>query len=63
MIPEQDYGVLEEAIRAVMIENTLQPEACMITKVIQLHETMIVRHGVMLVGPTGGGKTTVIDVR
>ncbi|XP_049864535.1 dynein axonemal heavy chain 6 [Schistocerca gregaria] len=61
-IPEQDYGVLQAAIITVMEENDLQPESCMIAKVIQFHETMIVRHGVMLVGPTGGGKTTVINV-
>ncbi|XP_069668946.1 dynein axonemal heavy chain 6 isoform X3 [Periplaneta americana] len=61
-IPEQDYGVLQEAIVTVMEEHVLQPEPCLITKVIQLHETMIVRHGVMLVGPTGGGKTTVLQV-
>lgn len=46
-----------------MVNNNLQSEACMIKKVIQLYETMIVRWGVMLVGPTGGGKSTVLKVR
>jgi dynein heavy chain len=29
-----------------------------VTKIIQLFDTIQVRHGLMLVGPTGGGKTS-----
>lgn len=46
----------------MMRDAGLQPEVCSIVKTIQLHETMLVRHGVMLVGPTGSGKTTVLQV-
>lgn len=49
-------------IEIIMLERKLQIEICQIRKVIQLHETMIVRWGVMLVGPTGGGKTVVLHV-
>ena len=45
------------------MKNTgFQPEPCSIIKTIQLHETMLVRHGVMLVGPAGSGKSTVLQV-
>ncbi|XP_021206053.2 dynein axonemal heavy chain 6 isoform X1 [Bombyx mori] len=61
-LPARDYGVMEDVIKIIMLERKLQIEICQIRKVIQLHETMIVRWGVMLVGPTGGGKTVVLHV-
>ncbi|KAG8454285.1 hypothetical protein GDO86_000797 [Hymenochirus boettgeri] len=62
LIPEHDYGNLQSTIINAMIARGLQPVHSMVNKVIQFFETMIVRHGVMLVGPTGGGKTTVYQI-
>lgn len=62
-LPVSDYGIFQETMLEIMTEKNLQPELCMIHKVIQLYETMIVRWGVMLVGPTGGGKSAILNVR
>lgn len=59
-LPVQDYGDLEKAIISSMEHKNLQPIPALVTKTIQLYETMVVRWGVMLVGPTGGGKTSVL---
>lgn len=61
-ITENDYGNLEVIIRQMVLEKKLQDEKSFILKVIQLFETFNVRFGVMLVGPTGSGKTTVWNV-
>jgi len=61
-IPEHDYGRFQEEIENVILARNLQVVPQQVMKVIQLYETMLVRHGVMLVGPTGSGKTTVYQV-
>lgn len=58
----QDHGDLEKSINTTLDENTLQRPHNYVTKIIQLYDTMDVRFGVMLVGPTGGGKTTCCNI-
>ncbi|CEL99773.1 unnamed protein product [Vitrella brassicaformis CCMP3155] len=56
-VPFIDYGELQSSIEACMAEGGYQVHEPLIKKVIQLYETFNVRFGVMLVGPTTGGKT------
>lgn len=56
------FKIIFPNLLKILSEAGLQEENCTIEKVIQFHETMVVRHGVMLVGPTGSGKTTVLNV-
>ena len=55
--PEIDYGVLLNSLILTCKESGLQPVDQFLDKCIQLYDTTVVRHGVMLVGPTGGGAT------
>ncbi|KAF5308293.1 hypothetical protein FQR65_LT06286 [Abscondita terminalis] len=54
-----DYGLLDKFIRKTIINHGLEDVNEYVVKVIQLYETTVVRHGLMLVGPTGSGKTKV----
>jgi len=52
-----DYGPLLVAIEDNIARLNLQPEQSFITKILQLYETITVRHGLMLVGLPFAGKS------
>ncbi|XP_071943674.1 dynein axonemal heavy chain 1-like isoform X2 [Antedon mediterranea] len=57
-----DYGALDAALRSSCFNMDLKDVDGFITKCIQLYETTVVRHGLMLVGPAGSGKTKCYEV-
>ena len=56
--PVIDYGALLDQMKKSATQFNLQPIGPFTDKIIQLYDTILVRHGLMLVGPTGGGKTS-----
>ena len=61
-IPARSDPALEMAISRVCLERKLTLQPTWATKIMQLNDTAAVRHGVMLVGPAGAGKTKVVEV-
>ncbi|KPI86557.1 putative dynein heavy chain [Leptomonas seymouri] len=55
--PEREYEELLPAMQRIMSEKKLVDAGQWVKKGIQFYETLIVRHGVMMVGVTGTGKT------
>lgn len=56
-----DFSLLENTISAVCKDKQLIDCPVFIKKNIELYRTLLVRHGLMLVGGTFSGKTSVID--
>jgi dynein heavy chain len=54
-----DFSEFNEALAQEMIHLKLQHVPALAAKVLQLYDTKITRHGVMIVGETGSAKSTV----
>ncbi|CAF1587079.1 unnamed protein product, partial [Didymodactylos carnosus] len=56
------YPQFDKAVRDTITSMHNVIDEVQIDKVVQLYETMMTRHSTMVVGPTGGGKSTVINI-
>ncbi|XP_059139620.1 dynein axonemal heavy chain 3-like isoform X2 [Physella acuta] len=61
-LPQPDYGVFLDTMKEVIAKRELQPNEFFISKVIQIYEMILVRHGMMIVGEPLGGKTQAYQV-
>ena len=55
--PKIDNKSLLEKLNQACINNNIELKQMFEAKIIQLYDTLQVRHGLMIVGPAGGGKT------
>ncbi|KAF8569239.1 hypothetical protein P879_02503 [Paragonimus westermani] len=59
--PRVRYADFNDAVELSLAKRGYTPNDVQVDKVIQLYETMKTRHTTMVVGPTGGGKSVVIE--
>ncbi|XP_004753142.1 dynein axonemal heavy chain 10 isoform X1 [Mustela putorius furo] len=59
--PRVRYPHFNDAVQQVLEEGGYVVLPVQVDKVVQMFETMLTRHTTMVVGPTGGGKSVVIN--
>ena len=61
IVEKQSYTELEDHLKEYLDHNKMIYHPSWAVKMIQLYETQRVRHGMMVLGPSGAGKTTCIQ--
>lgn len=56
-LPEESTSTLRKAVEAELKENNLQVVSEFVDKVMQIYDCKVARHGNMIVGQTGAGKS------
>jgi dynein heavy chain, axonemal len=59
--PKNVFVDLEKAIGEAIDASGLIAHPTWVAKIVQLHETCLVRHGIMVVGPAAGGKSKIME--
>lgn len=60
-IKKKVYEDIDGAVKKLMKDNNLIVKDDWYIKIVQLYETSLVRHGFMVVGTVGCGKTTIMN--
>ncbi|XP_059138610.1 dynein axonemal heavy chain 10-like [Physella acuta] len=60
--PRVRYPSFNDAVEASLTEQGMIILPVQVDKIVQLYETMMTRHCTMIVGPTGGGKSVVLNM-
>lgn len=59
---ESDFSLLDKYILENLKKRNFQPIPWFLNKIKQIYETILVRHGLMIVGPHMGGKTSAYQI-
>jgi len=62
LVPKAVFKNIEEAMAKLIQQQKYIHHGDWVEKIVQLYETSLVRHGLMMIGPAGAGKTVATEI-